>query len=615
MESKKGKSRNNRKKIKIGRQMILFLFLLLFLTMLGVKIVPVWVMAKEETAKAKAAMQESERVVWVETTELDGSKKQVPVPKGFSASQVEGEMTVNGGFVIYEGDIDWDTILLRNEAVSAVAEASEQTLKNKSEETTNQPKSSANKKNLPQVKENKIEETIKQEESEENKEVTNTESLDVENSNTLSSNTTMTNTEMTNMEVTNTEMTNTQNTNIENINTEVNNIESTNTIENEIETKENQIEENTQTNEITTTQENNEIQNTTNKKETEEIQENKEQEKTSNNMLQTKQKVEKELTVTNEEKTTCTQQEINIFNLQKSVDQYVWVPVDDVTRLYGVDANGKLWGKSYEYDEEYDEDYTTIIEAKRIPYGWEEQNGIFISGFCKEPYSLATDISLAQYSPSQTEYEFLSKEMEQNFCKMIESIEKYGGFYIGRYEAGRVDSSEKSQMIVRKMNTNLIFNDWNDSYLACKGLSKNNDNITTSLISGTLWDETLEWLQKSGAKTYNEILNDTNSWGNYGSEVVFNYIKADATEPIETEQSGSNIIPSGSSSHTKANNIYDLAGNVSEWNLGIINNKDDDYYHETYDVVRGGAFYDGTNPVYRYKQYYYTGLRTMLYIK
>lgn len=607
MESKKGKSRNNRKKIKIGRQMILFLFLLLFLTMLGVKIVPVWVMAKEETAKAKAAMQESERVVWVETTELDGSKKQVPVPKGFSASQVEGEMTVNGGFVIYEGDIDWDTILLRNEAVSAVAETSEQTLKNESEETTNQPKSSANKKNLPQVKENKIEETIKQEESEENKEVTNTESLNVENNNTLSSNTTMANTEMTNMEVTNTEITNTQNTNIENTNTEVNNIESTNTIGNELETKENQIQENTQTNEITTTQENNEIQNTTNKKETEEIQENKEQEKTSNNMLQTKQKVEKELTVASEEKTTCTQQEINIFNLQKSVDQYVWVPVDDVTRLYGVDANGKLWGKLYNIDYDYDSwdsDYGNYTSYIRMPLDWEEQDGVIhikdneknddyyspISCY-KEPDIISDnnddydiDSKLVTYLSGQTQYELLSKEMEQNFCKMIESIKKYGGFYIGRYEAGRVSSSQTSEAVVRKMNTNLGNINWYNSYQACKELSKNNNNIATSLISGVLWDETLEWLQKSGAKTYEQIYEGSSSWGNYrgyyndddGSfnRLNFNYIKADATEPIETEKNNG-VIPSGSSDYTKANNIYDFAGNVSEWTLEVHDTADD----------------------------------------
>lgn len=34
--------------------------------------------------------------------------KWVPVPKGYSASKIPGEMNVNGGFVIYEGeDIDW----------------------------------------------------------------------------------------------------------------------------------------------------------------------------------------------------------------------------------------------------------------------------------------------------------------------------------------------------------------------------------------------------------------------------------------------------------------------------------------------------------------------------
>lgn len=573
MEEKRKKNRNHKKKIKIGKQITLFLCFLVFLTMLGVKIVPIWVMAQEESKSAKAAMPESERVVWVETTELDGSKKQVPVPKGFSASQVEGEMTVNGGFVIYEGNIDWDSVLLRNETTSMIAETSSQTPQTKSEEITNQP-DSAKKNSLQQVNENKPEETIEQEKPEKNKELTNTESLNVENSNTLNSNATRTNTEVTN----------TEHTNIENTNIEAINVENANTIINEVETKENQIKENTQTNEITTTQEkdkeNEATQKIENNNETEPKKE-KLKEKEQENLIKIEtEKVANEIAIASEEETTtCTPQEINIFTLQKSVDQYVWVPVDDVKRLYGVDSNGKLWGKLYNFN-----------SSGRTPNNWEETDGIFhikIKTSYRYPdimhYKTDYDIDskLTSYLSSQTQYELLSKEMEQNFCKMIESIEKYGGFYIGRYETGRVSSSQTSQAVVKKMNTNLANISWYNSYQISKELSKGNENVETSLMSGVLWDETLEWLQKSGAKTYTQISNSI-SWGNYSDSYAnLRYIEKDAIEPIETEQLTSNrIIPSGSSSYTKANNIYDMAGNVYECILEVVSTR--------YIVRRGG---------------------------
>ena len=47
------------------------------------------------------------------------------------------------------------------------------------------------------------------------------------------------------------------------------------------------------------------------------------------------------------------------------------------------------------------------------------------------------------------QYKMLSQEMEENFYKMIESIKKYGGFYIGRYETGNLNQEE---VVIQKMN-------------------------------------------------------------------------------------------------------------------------------------------------------------------
>ena len=96
------------------------------------------------------------------------------------------------------------------------------------------------------------------------------------------------------------------------------------------------------------------------------------------------------------------------------------------------------------------------------------------------------------------------------------------------------------------------------------GNNTKDDNVETSMIWGCLWDETLQWLIDSGNKTNSEIKNST-SWGNYKNS-TFEY--TDTNENILTKLQNTSIkIPSGSTAYTKANNIYDMGGNVYEWTL------------------------------------------------
>ena len=76
----------------------------IFIFLVGISFLITKLTKPTQTQNLKAENTQDERVVWYETTETDGSKKRVPVPKGYSASRVDGENTVNGGFVIYEGN-------------------------------------------------------------------------------------------------------------------------------------------------------------------------------------------------------------------------------------------------------------------------------------------------------------------------------------------------------------------------------------------------------------------------------------------------------------------------------------------------------------------------------
>ena len=137
------------------------------------------------------------------------------------------------------------------------------------------------------------------------------------------------------------------------------------------------------------------------------------------------------------------------------------------------------------------------------------------------------------------------------------------------------------------MNENIASVSWYNSYKGCQKLGDDNENIVTSLISGALWDATLDWLAPTVAINSNKYSGITNSttWGNYSnSRSNFRYIKSDAIEPVETEELTSNAkIPAGSTEYTNANNIYDLAGNVWEWTLEA-------YY--TYRKVFRGSYFD-----------------------
>ena len=112
------------------------------------------------------------------------------------------------------------------------------------------------------------------------------------------------------------------------------------------------------------------------------------------------------------------------------------------------------------------------------------------------------------------------------------------------------------------MNTTISNQSWYAMYPRMKNISTN-ENVETSMIWGCLWDETLQWLIDTESKTQAEVGSDSSSWGNY-SGTTFEYTN---TSGGTSTKSGSTRIPTGSTERNKANNIYDMAGNVLDWTL------------------------------------------------
>ena len=282
----------------------------------------------------------------------------------------------------------------------------------------------------------------------------------------------------------------------------------------------------------------------------------------------------------------------NVADEQKSRNQYVWVPVPDISKFYGTDANGKKWGKNYSFSSSTSSSYDEVTGTE--PYNWSESDGVMTISSKKsyrEPDVVPKSSSTAYDSDSRlktlglgakTTHEFLN-QLEKEFNNMLASVEKYGGFYIGRYETGNINQEIP---VIRKGNTSINSQTWYNMYKRCKNIKGTNTNVVTGMIWGNQWDRTLMWLIETGNKTKEQIADDSTSWGNYNN-ATFEYVNSSGSTVTKNENSSTRI-PTGSTEYTKANNIYDLAGNVRDWTMEALS--------AVSRVYRGGGYsYDGAN--------------------
>ena len=138
------------------------------------------------------------------------------------------------------------------------------------------------------------------------------------------------------------------------------------------------------------------------------------------------------------------------------------------------------------------------------------------------------------------------EEANQSFT---ESVKKYGGFYFSRYHA----STEKGKLVFKKGNQPWVNINYYDAEKAAANYAKNSKDVISQITNGAAFDTVLRWIIKSKAKTYDEIVKDSTSWGNYWN----------------TQNPPREVMPTGSSEAQSVLGIYDLAGNVVEWTSEI----------------------------------------------
>ncbi len=279
----------------------------------------------------------------------------------------------------------------------------------------------------------------------------------------------------------------------------------------------------------------------------------------------------------------------NVASAKISRNQWVWVPVPDPSRIYE-EVNGVKKAKLYAY--------TT---SGRVEY----QNNNYEPGILSEIDSVAnlTNGGLTGMTPDK-----LHQELQQEFDSTIESIKRYGGFYVGRYETGNLS---QSRPVVRKMNTDIANQTWYTMYSRVGYLAANS-NVKTNIIWGCLWDEILQWMVDKWEKWPADYVTGGAYWGNC-LDSNFSYINSNGQ--TVTKPAGQNIkIPTGSAEHAKASNIYDMCGNTWEFTLEGM---------KPFRTVRGSAcqqkeyYYSGgsRSTARPNEKYDITGCRAYLYIK
>ena len=239
----------------------------------------------------------------------------------------------------------------------------------------------------------------------------------------------------------------------------------------------------------------------------------------------------------------------NVTSARTSRNQYVWVPVEDISSIAkttsGYDTEGRLnyQGKLYNFSS------SGASEMSSYGQGTSSYREPDIVTEYDNDTSYMNILGLASGNA-------LKQQLQIEFNEMIESVDTYGGFYIGRYETGNLSSSAGREPVVVKGNSSISNVNWYYMYRNIKELAANN-SVKSTMIWGCLWDRTLIWLAETNqassgvnGKSYAEIVNSS-GWGNYNTD---------------SGGTGSKQ-PTGNSETWKANNIYDMAGNVHDWTI------------------------------------------------
>ena len=299
----------------------------------------------------------------------------------------------------------------------------------------------------------------------------------------------------------------------------------------------------------------------------------------------------------------------------KNENEWVWVEVPKTTVFADltIDTTQELTDQNY-----------TDIKNKLISYAGVYRNGSAYQNrndwtdewYAKDGEKLVT----ASTSNLTDEQKALTngcgltyEEYTEVYQKMLKSVYTYGGFWIGRYEAGiegtttettnartsssaRISIGTSPKAISQKDAIPYNYVYCSEAELLAREMMQNS-NYTSSLMFGIQWDLVCKFLEVKSTSEIADINVDSGTWGNYSNvtiAITSDKAKKEGTPWNKiTEKKAVNskiLLTTGASNETKKMNIYDFAGNEWEWTLEKTSDSIDP------SVYRGGSYlYSGSD--------------------
>ena len=224
------------------------------------------------------------------------------------------------------------------------------------------------------------------------------------------------------------------------------------------------------------------------------------------------------------------------------------------------------------------------------------QGGVVIEDKDRNQFVWVPVATLADYKRTwYTGYDSFSSYSEALPEDEKTSVERYKGFYIGRYEAGDKESTGTTKATFRTRSSGA------DNAVTIKAdqvpynyvtraqaislaegfKDKQGYKATTKLVSSYAWDTTIAFIEK----TVNNY-GSSSPQGNYlDTSVTYKDITDENKSEKTKAENSSLLVATGQT--TPVCNIYDMGGNVAEWTTESYSTTIIPY------AVRGGTYYDG----------------------
>jgi len=221
-------------------------------------------------------------------------------------------------------------------------------------------------------------------------------------------------------------------------------------------------------------------------------------------------------------------------------NEFVWIPVAEINSFARLQDGSQTNYRGVLYNWDTDETGATEHTWTTTGASYREPANLTANGYDDNPDRFTT-------------IEWDANYYQESFNKMVNSVAKYKGFYVGRYETSLNGSIAQSTSGSTPMNNIKWFRMYENS----KSYSISNESlgVVSEMIWGCQWDAMLKFILTGQDASH--VTADTNV-GHTSTEFT--------SKPYLTGGTNYSTVYTGSTAYNDiASNIYDLEGNVKEW--------------------------------------------------